>query len=344
MRGRRVTGSTTRSRENRPQPCRPCTTTTRSAQADDVQGVGNRRISRRVSTPRTTRRLGSRSARRNDVLGVDRRTSRARGRNELRTFPNDHSELSSDDEPITRRTPRTTQNNDVRGVRMHRDALQQSDSPSTDSEISVDDAPQRTLGTIPAVPRTGHLSKRTIQKIKRGEYVSFASLLPKPHDSSDRKRYNINPDTGLFEKVKETKTLNFYTWLDCFIVFMSVRLQHFPNENQGLLRHLQVVKNMHNQRRNAIEYDHQFRITKEQHPSIQWGEYLPELADKITAKAERERLTPRSQTKGKMALCLKFNSIQGCHFPNCIYTHKCRRCGRTGHGNSQCTGQVALRP
>ena len=115
---------------------------------------------------------------------------------------------------------------------------------------------------------------------------------------------------------------------------MSIRTEIYPQESQGLLRYLQLIKNMHGQGRDAVQYDHLFRLTKEQHPSIQWGEYLAELADEIGATADRE--LPTVARRVDTGHCYRFNSPFGCKLSNCKYTHRCRSCGRGDHGATQC--------
>ena len=39
--------------------------------------------------------------------------------------------------------------------------------------------------------------------------------------------------------------------------------------------------------------------------------------------------------------CGKFNSREGCSYPNCVYVHSCRQCGATDHGKSSCPKFIA---
>lgn len=245
-----------------------------------------------------------------------------------------------------------------RDKRSRKESSSSSSSSESDDNIPLIDLVPRTPGTLPAVPRCGHVTEKTRKQIRKGEFVQLSQLVPKDSDTSKRKQFTINSESGLFEEVESKVHLTFSSWLDSFIIFISLRIQSAPDETQGLLRHMQLIKNMYSQGKNGVEYDYQFRQAKAQHPTIQWGEYLPELSDEISAKEQKRtrpawetsrlpigqrRRTPWSgqpnswsQQQNKPKHCYKFNSKEGCKNSNCQYPHRCRKCLRMGHPIMNC--------
>lgn len=209
----------------------------------------------------------------------------------------------------------------------------------------------RVPGTIPRVPRSSHVSDKTREKIISGEYVKIVKLLPTLDDEEDKG-----------EKID--RQLTFYQWLRCYRVLMSIRLQAYPDELQGMLRHEEIVQDLHAQNRDALAYDAQFRRLKEQHPVIQWGEYLSEVVmglpsgpqpksrlplvnnrpagrfpqmPQVALQPQRPVLT-RPFSHPEPAVCAFFNTPRGCVKPPslCGFAHKCRACGKVGHPVSRC--------
>lgn len=197
----------------------------------------------------------------------------------------------------------------------------------------------RPMGAMPCVPRTEHVDDTLRRKIRRGEFVDFKSLIPHPRGEKPRKRFSIAD--GLLEEVEDTTNLILYNWIDAFVVFMSVTLEFFPSYAQGMLRHFQVVKRMHAAGKDGVDYDFQFRRLKCQIKSIQWGEYLPELAGEVreakTVKKTRGG-APSHLGKDKQQPCFKFNSSSGCRFGlNCRFKHLCTKCSSSDHPSYRCS-------
>ena len=212
-----------------------------------------------------------------------------------------------------------------------------SGSSSDDSESEEEQLVVRQPGSMPLVPRKAHVDDKARDKIRRGEYVDFKFLVARPRGEEPRKKFAFSE--GLFEEVEDSSNLVFYDWVDAFLVFMSVRLEFYPDEAQGLLRHMQIVKNIHGSGKDGVEYDFQFRRLKGQHKDIRWGEYLAELAVEMKdrrlpapKRVERPRATgrfgfqPASRLGQQKGVCFKFNSPEGCKYLSCRFSHKCRKC------------------
>lgn len=216
---------------------------------------------------------------------------------------------------------------------MEEDEEQESQGPETSP-------PRRVMGSMPLVPRTEHVDEKLRKKIRQGKFVDFKLLIP--HTKGNRPRTRFSLEEGLFQEVEDDTTQNFYQWLDAYIVFMSVNLEFFPAEAQGMLRHMQVIKRMHTANKDGVEYDYLFRKLKSNNADIAWGEYLAELAGEVKEMTPRKRFKPslsKGQTRYKtQGLCYRFNSQEGCRFGSrCRYAHKCKRCSSTDHPEYRCS-------
>jgi len=251
-----------------------------------------------------------------------------------------------------------------RRVRQEQSSSSSSSAPSSTDETNsdgfsssedVEEEPSTKTGVIPAVPSTSHVPPKTKKKIIKGEYVDISKLLPTLFEYEEAE----------VEKSGKSKNLSFYEWVRCFRTFMSIRLSHAPQELQGMLRHGEIVQDLHEQERDGILYDARFRRKKEQHPFIRWGEYLADVVDSLP---KRKRFggpssaftpprswhpqprpqygppmsTPASLPRSAAAanVCIRFNTPQGCSLRQCRYIHRCARCGRPSHPSIKCFARV----
>ena len=179
----------------------------------------------------------------------------------------------------------------------------------------------RLPGAMPLEPRTDHIDEATRKKIKKGQYINLRLLVGLKKKINRSISLGQAPSTS--EEVEDSN-LPIMQWVDAFIVFISVHIRTRPNDIQGMLRHLQIVKKMCAQGKNGVEYDTQFRRLRAQQPDIQWGEYLPELAADVemeSQKAYRPRKTfgyyknqnkfHRLPSQRCTGVCYRFNLPEG---------------------------------
>lgn len=230
------------------------------------------------------------------------------------------------------------------------------DESESDEQIDIEAATTsrpRPMGSMPIIPRTEHVDGKLRKKIRQGEFVDFKLLIPHPRGLQPRKKFAIND--GLFEELEDDSNLMLYQWIDAFVVYMSVTMEFFPTEAQGMLRHIQIVKKMHAAGKDAVEYDYQFRRLKSANADICWGEYLAELAFEITEARQPKKhtgtpsgssfhasgrynsgRTNRQAAKG-FRLCYLFNSQGGCKWGgSCRFPHICRKCSSADHPDFRC--------
>ena len=176
-----------------------------------------------------------------------------------------------------------------------------------------------------------HVKEKTRSKILKGEYFDIAKLLSTLVDSDDEGKKS-DSNTNIIK--------GFNDWIRCFHTLMSIRLEFAPNELQGMLMHYEIVQDLLEQGRDGILYDAKFRRRREQHPSISWGEYLPDLVlglpinSTTSASTSAYRSRPMfnnpwqnfqnvaypPRTRGP---CFKYNRITGCQDTQCQWSHKC---------------------
>ena len=116
--------------------------------------------------------------------------------------------------------------------------------------------------SVPCEPSVSHVSEKVVSKIKRGELVDMAKLLrkDKPHDSEQL--LSLSSDGLIQLAEKSVPITSFYKWMDAFLVFMSIRGRYFPHEFQGMLRHVELVKQVFSDNNDGSLYDYKFRAAK----------------------------------------------------------------------------------
>lgn len=246
----------------------------------------------------------------------------------------------------------------------------ESESYSSEEDVMEDVMEDRVFGSIPSVPNTSHVSDKVKRKIAGGKYFAIKKLLPTLDDDIDEEeekkmtyqQWATVEDRRRSGDSRRSKDLTMLDWMRCFHTFMSLRLQTAPLEVQGMLRHAEIVQDLYSMGKDAVKYDALFRRTKDQHPSICWGEYMAEIVIKLPMRVRFGQFPQyRSAMQGQVRTgqnsgftrtgqnsgfnrngqygqrsCLRFNSMVGCHMPNCLYVHKCGHCGRIGHPTQRC--------
>ena len=343
-----------------------------SARREDLPEDQSTHTTGRVSRPTSTKGRSSRSSARNteDLLGdqpTQRRVSRPSSRLVAHKRHTPKGRVSRPNTRAAKRARPSSSSPDHERPRSKRQKTHRQDdtcddssdefsseSPSdySDLEEIEDQQATRRPGSIPTEPSTSHVPKKTKEKIIKGEYFDMSKLLPSLLD------YEEDPK----EKSSEVKPLFFYDWVRCFHTFMSIRLEYAPQELQGMLRHCEIVQDLHGQGRDGILYDARFRRKKEQYPFISWGEYLADIVDgiprrKSTSKPQslqwsmapqpphlqwstRPPSQPLQWPAPRPMVCFKYNSTAGCNIRTCKFTHKCRKCGRAGHPAFKCYAKI----
>lgn len=213
-----------------------------------------------------------------------------------------------------------------------------------------------------------HLTQLTIDKILRGEYVEFSSLLP-PTTSvcmdteTSAKRFCITEDEGQLVLSAATSTKqkvdSLATWLEAWSVYCSIILSNSNDRAAELmafqLRILQAAKRY--KWHAVMEYDVLFRQKAARHLAMRWdavdndlysrcftGQAIPFcLACKrpghhTSSCVSKDGKQQQHEKEGRAPVCDGYNS-GNCPFRHCRFRHICRTCGAADHGASRCHGK-----
>ena len=240
-----------------------------------------------------------------------------------------------------------------------------------------------TINSIPSLssltsvcsPLGEDLSQSIRDKIRRGEFVDFSSLLPLDGgdpgsgDGSASRVVGFN-DQGhmvLQEPRHSIKLLSLSRWTSAFFVYASVFLSSHPNRNLEILKYGDLVRQAATRFGNGWrEYDRQFRLRQMRHPERSWAMIDNELwalyvavpMDAPSTQGSNSNVlnansqvsdTPQAQNPythsvrdfsapedaATQKICFAFNQGR-CRYKVCKYAHSCRNCGKKGHSAAIC--------
>lgn len=212
------------------------------------------------------------------------------------------------------------------------------DSDSSQTSSLIEDGEVVELNTLPPVPHTGHVSKKLRKSIEKGEDINL-NLLLRSNKEDEQPNFQLDPATATFKPVIKKHKLSPTQWNQAFLVFMAIRIERFPNESLGLIRHMQNVQDLLLANKDGIEYDRRFRKSKYQHPNLAWGRMVSDIVNLIPTLAYQPttfRPKRRSPPVGPKPKCFKFNQGQPCPYGvRCRFLHNCSRCNGP-HPQSAC--------
>ena len=155
---------------------------------------------------------------------------------------------------------------------------------------------------------------------------------------------------------KKAQVNSVLAWTDAFLVFTSVFLSAHPGRSQELLKYMHVIRTAAARfpGRGWLEYDRQFRMRQQLHPTRSWATIDGELwalymsapgippvypaGPKGNQGARRVGSSFRGfyqQNTRNAGLCFAFNRST-CSNSQCRYAHKCLGCNGVGHGLATC--------
>ena len=223
------------------------------------------------------------------------------------------------------------------------------ESSSEDSSSEVEEVPAVTshLGMFatPNEPLTDHVDSKTKKKVIKGQYVELNKLFRRDVSQASNQVLSFENGSLQLKDDGSKKIWSFSMWLDCFIVYMTIRGKKFPDEMMGMLKHVETVKRLSTTGFDAIAYDIRFRHMKANYGALPWGQYLPEIvsvAKPAKKPFERSKSTPfQSQVQSNQSsgfsrgICRFFNA-GSCSKNPCNFKHVCSKCQAGGHNASQC--------
>lgn len=197
---------------------------------------------------------------------------------------------------------------------------------------------------IPCEPSVSHVREQLVADIRMGRLIDLWKLLRKDgHRNSDEQVLTLK-DGVVVTTEHKIEVNSFYKWFDAFIIYMSIWGRYYPNEFQGMLRHVEIVKQTFSDHNDGALYDHRFRSMKADTPQLPWGQFMAELIRPMKPTATNKpksfgtgsKSTVERKTK---APCNYFNYGK-CSRKSCHFAHACLTCSKPGHNMSQCSSKI----
>lgn len=206
------------------------------------------------------------------------------------------------------------------------------------------DAQHKTLGS--------HIDKALKLKCMRGEFVDLERLLPRRKRSvRERKQLTLVSEEGgrpRFVEEDDGTVINSYRkWEAAFEVYASLYVRVNPGRADELYNYKHLIRDRANDYiwDNVYDYDIDFRDHMDEHPDRMWSEMLV----KEWTRHMKVHLNPRNNNSNgasypraewrdsnDMAVCRRYNAGQCTYGKSCKFAHKCKLCGKRGHGASIC--------
>ena len=218
------------------------------------------------------------------------------------------------------------------------------------------------------VPRTlelfNHVPVTTRDKVVRGEYVDFATLLPNHSGDSDSLELKATPGGFSLQPKNHTKKIDgFHKWLRAYRTFMGIYLWPNPTPAVDMLQYMELIHNTSSQYAWQAVYSFDIMVRQEQaqHPATSWSDNRLSLYTRNLVQNPFAQLTSGQQSKPKTfsqqtnrpnsrqntkpsntadpntQVCLDFNKGACTHKP-CKFSHTCSKCFKPGHPATKCWG------
>ena len=137
--------------------------------------------------------------------------------------------------------------------------------------------------TLPPIPA------KIKERIIRGEYIDFTTLIPKAMLSS-----NVEPehptsfivqlpsgsgDFSLHPSAKGRKITSFSSWMEAWNVYLAIRVDHIPSCAPSLIAYQRIITSasVSYPLQSWLNYDVQFRMLAASDPSLRWDTRHPDL-------------------------------------------------------------------
>ena len=203
----------------------------------------------------------------------------------------------------------------------------------------------------------GHLDKGLVEKIINNEYVDFARLLPRDRATlrEEDHRMEIVNKGGFTYFVpvadRECGTISsFHKWEQAFRIFSKVYTGRYPQKASELIQYNHIIFTAAQMFvwDNVYLYDKEFRLHISNFPNRSWLVILQQawsmyLKDRIRYEQNHfnnRNASTSSAGKGRKEICERFNVGKFTTGKGCKYDHRCKECGKWGHGAHICHKKV----
>ena len=136
-------------------------------------------------------------------------------------------------------------------------------------------------------------------------------------------------------------------WTSAFIVYVAIYAQKFPSETPGLMKHMEIVRDLGSRGGRAwMLYDDNFRQYRAENPeALQWGDFLSETWSRASQAELSPKTFPRTRSKNQSfraedgtaipkGFCFSYAKGR-CNNDGCRFWHKCALCQKS-HPTTTC--------
>lgn len=206
------------------------------------------------------------------------------------------------------------------------------------------------------------LDKTLEDRILRGEYIDFSTLLPDSIHQAQLPDIQFRladsspgPVGSPITMVRKRKPVidSFQKWIDAFTTYSVVIVAAYPRRALELLKYQQIISLAATKFKGFawLSYDEQFRRRAAHHLTLSWDKIDLELWAITFSGLARPHcshcssphhlqgdcpLADPSRRRRGNSHCYDFNRISGCSRRTCPFPHVCSRCSSTSHSFSTC--------
>lgn len=203
-----------------------------------------------------------------------------------------------------------------------------------------------------SVPLGATVPESIKRQIWANDFVELGLLLPESLEKALKPKNivleNFFDKNVLSVKEHNTTISSLDLWQTAFSVYMSIYIEKHPTNASGMLKYMEVVREIAKKKGNWWFYDNKFRSTKSQ-LSVSWGVthqelYVEALLDRSVYDLQNSHVPTgvsgiSNKSLGKQPLvpfgyCVKFHAGTYCPLP-CRYSHHCYKCGKF-HASIRC--------
>ena len=210
-----------------------------------------------------------------------------------------------------------------------------------------------------------HLDENIIKKIKAGDYVDFAKLIPKDKIVAEEEtelKMVFREGKTYYVPVKDTQAITgFGRWEQAFRVYSNIYTRVHPTRATELIQYNHVIHtaSLTYIWSNVYAYDQDFRIHMSKHPGQSWAILLQQswsmrLQERVRFNdlnryqggknsGRQGNNNKNSTTPNGNVACPKYNKGKCPFGSSCQYDHKCSYCFKFGHTVLTCRKLIADR-
>ena len=180
----------------------------------------------------------------------------------------------------------------------------------------------------------GHVNAALRLRIANGDFIELGLLLnnsPGLAESGNRVSL-VAGQLVVQARASTQKTNNIKQWSDAFLVYISLYVASHPDETQGLLKYMSIIR-LGADRYGGLGwhfYDIQFRLKKARDPSMSWGTVDQELWLLYMFYTP----IPSEPKRNVVRKCYDYNNSM-CNKGFCSFKHICMHCSE-GHPAWRC--------